>query len=116
MRFGLVLIALLVLTGCSGAPELPEVDFLSPTTAKIIYKGREYVLEKDAPPPEGFPFPYRFEDDGDLDLKIGGKWIEFDNPFDIELKTPKLFKRSKKAKTLGYKKKTLRRSKRSRRR
>ncbi len=108
-------LAFLFLYSCSQVPELPEVEFPSPTTARVIYKGREYLLEKGAPPPEDFPFPYRFEEDGDLDLKIAGRWVEFDNPYDIdiEIKTPRLLKRPR-AKTSRYQRSSGR-SKRARR-
>ncbi len=116
MRLWLLLISLFILLACSGPEEFPEVEFLSPFTAKVIYKGKEYILEKDSPPPPHFPFIYRFEEDGDLDLKIGGRWIEFDNPFDLDIDTPKFFKRSKKTKTFKYQKKSLRRARSSRKR
>ncbi len=102
MRY-LLGVIFLVLVACSSGSE-PEVEFLSPTVAKVTYQGKEYLLEKDQPPPPDFPLAYRFEDDGDLDLKIAGRWVEFDNPYDVDLD----FKIKKRKKTLLKTKKSLR--------
>jgi len=85
VRLVLIVALFLFCAACSRGPEPPEVEFLSPTTVRIVHQGQAYILEKDAPPPPGFPFAYRFEPDGDLDLRVGGRWIEFDNPYDLDL-------------------------------
>ncbi len=113
-RLVVVLLLSVILFACSEAPEvpLPEVQFVSPWSARVTYQGRTYLLTKGQPAPAGFPFRYRFEDDGDLDLLVGGRWIEFDNPFDIDIKFSK--KRSKKGFKKKYRTKSFSRTKRRR--
>ncbi len=98
MKTWLGLLLFLLAVACSGPEEIPEVDFLSPDTAKVTYQGKSFILKKGAPAPAGFPLPYRFEEDGDLDLKIGGRWVEFDNPYDLDLDFKRLKKPSLKKK------------------
>ncbi|NPB09369.1 MAG: hypothetical protein GXO17_03355 [Thermodesulfobacteria bacterium] len=113
MRFLFLSLFLALLLSCSGSSEMPEVEFVSPSAAKVIYQGREYLLEKDKPAPADFPFEYRFEEDGDLDLRINGRWVEFDNPFDLDFDF-KLKKKKTKFKTKKVRRLKPRRTKKRR--
>ncbi len=98
-RKGLGLVTLLllgILGACSDQGPGVEVTFVSPVEARVTYQGQTYVLVKGENPPPGFPFRYRFEEDGDLDLLLGGRWVEFDNPYDLDFEFTKKTKKTKK--------------------
>lgn len=75
------------LAGCG--PDLPfEAKYTSKNQVIITYQGKRYTLNRYGIPAQT-PFSYRFEQDGDLDLKIDGRLYEVDSPYDIDKKKVK---------------------------
>ena len=72
------------LAGCG--PDLPfEAKYTSKNQVIISYQGKRYTLNRYGIPART-PFSYRFERDGDLDLKIDGRLYEVDSPYDRDTK------------------------------
>jgi hypothetical protein len=75
------------LAGCG--PDFPfEAEYTSRNQVIITYQGKRYTLDRYGIPAQT-PFSYRFEQDGDLDLKIDGRLYEVDSPYDRDKKKVK---------------------------
>lgn len=70
------------LTGC-GSDQPFSARYTSPNRVIITYQEKQYTLNRYGIS-TAVPFAYRFEEDGDLDLTIGGKLYEVDSPYDYD--------------------------------
>jgi len=57
--------------------------YLSADTVEIMVAGVVYPLTMDGPRVRT-PFGYEFEDDGDIDIRVGGKIYDIDSPYDYD--------------------------------
>ncbi|WPD24805.1 MAG: hypothetical protein Q3M24_14130 [Candidatus Electrothrix aestuarii] len=79
------------LTSC-GSERPFSARYTSPNQVIITYQGKQYTLNRYGIA-ASVPFAYRFEDDGDLDLTIGGKLYEVDSPYDRDKDKKKVKKK-----------------------
>lgn len=80
------------LAGC-GSERPFSARYTSPNQVIITYQGKQYTLNRYGIA-ASVPFAYRFEDDGDLDLTIGGKLYEVDSPYDKDKDKKKVKKKA----------------------
>ena len=74
----------ILLTGC-GSEQPFSARYTTPNQVVITYQEKQYTLNRYGIS-TSVPFAYRFEEDGHLDLMIGGKLYEVDNPYDKDKK------------------------------
>lgn len=102
-------VALFLLAGCASEPLPFEARYTSPDSVIVTYQGQKYVLNRYADKVQA-PFDYEFEDDGDLDLRIGGKVYDIDSPYDIDIDKKKVVKKVSSSTKKVSSKKTVKKS------
>lgn len=87
-------ISSIFLSACGGGGEREfeeegplKYRFLSSAKVEVVYGGKTYMMNRYGD--NDVPFRYDFEDDGDLNIYIGGRSYDLDSPYDIEYKKKK---------------------------